>query len=196
MEEENMWETPLLVLSFFLFVFEIFLGMTTLLVSLGARSLPYKDMVGLRNFVVFAGLTITTSSMVVPSDLWVVETLLAAHHFYLYITWDVSDYSKKVLWWSSLNYTKSRSKEWSLRIMALVIISVHGYHAYLLLLAHKIRDITMGIVVAHCMVMSVIYNSRLAWASPSNIPPWIAKRVADSVQPIEQKSKKPKRKLR
>lgn len=97
MEEENMWETPLLVLSFFLFVFEIFLGMTTLLVSLGARSLPYKDMVGLRNFVVFAGLTITTSSMVVPSDLWVVETLLAAHHFYLYITWDVSDYSKKVI---------------------------------------------------------------------------------------------------
>ena len=80
-----MWETPLLVLSFFLFVFEIFLGMTTLLVSLGARSLPYKDMVGLRNFVVFAGLTITTSSMVVPSDLWVVETagrspFLPVHH--------------------------------------------------------------------------------------------------------------------
>lgn len=96
MEEANVWGQLLLLLSFILFVFEIFLGITILLVTIGARSLPYKDMIGLRNGVIFAGLTLTTSSMVVPTDIWFVETLLAIHHFYCYINWDVSSYSKRV----------------------------------------------------------------------------------------------------
>ena len=48
MEEANVWGQLLLLLSFILFVFEIFLGITILLVTLGARSLPYKDMIGLQ----------------------------------------------------------------------------------------------------------------------------------------------------
>ena len=89
-------EMLLHIFSFLLFVFEIFLATTQFFVIIGARSLPYKDMLRLRHFFVFAGLTVTTSSMIVPSDIWVMETLLAAHHLYMYINWDVSPFCKKV----------------------------------------------------------------------------------------------------
>jgi len=115
------------LLSFLLFVFEIFVGTTILFMAIGARSLAHKDMLGLRNGVVFAGLTLTTSSMVVPTDLWAIETILAIHHFYCYINWNTSPYTQKILWWSSLNYTKSRSKEWTLYLcMTFNIITRHS----------------------------------------------------------------------
>ena len=72
--------------------------------------------------------------------------------------------------------------------MALSAVLVHGYHAYLLALAFDVKEIIVGLVITHCAVMSVIYNSRLAWASPANIPAWIAKRVADSTLPDETSS--------
>lgn len=61
------------------------------------------------------------------------------------------------------------------------MIMMHGYHAFLLGHAFSFREFTVGVVIAHCLVMSVVYNSRLAWATPGSPPPWIAKRVADSV---------------
>lgn len=43
-----------------------------------------------------------------------------------------------------------------------------------------INLIILGLVAVHCAVMAVMYNSQLAWAAPSNVPEWIAKRVEDS----------------
>jgi len=77
------------------------------------------------------------------------------------------------------------------------MILVHGFHAYLLALSFNLREIIMGIVMAHCLIMAVVYNSRLAWATPGALPPWIAKRVADSAdQKPNQTETKRKPKLK
>ena len=57
---------------------------------------------------------------------------------------------------------------------------LHGYHAYLLTSALDLQLLLLGLVGVHSAVFAVMYNSRLAWASPNNIPEWIAKRVEDS----------------
>ena len=55
----------------------------------------------------------------------------------------------------------------------------------------------MCLVIAQSAIMAVLYNSRLAWATPGNIPVWIKKRVdsfsdvpASSTTTSSSKSKK------
>ena len=57
---------------------------------------------------------------------------------------------------------------------------LHLEHTYTLGMELDIRLVILGLVGTHCAVMAVMYNSQLAWAAPSSIPAWIAKRVEDS----------------
>lgn len=71
---------------------------------------------------------------------------------------------------------------------ALCIVALHAYHTYLLGTTLDMKAIIMGLVITHCAVMSILYNARLAWASPADVPAWIQKRVDDSVRLATKKS--------
>jgi hypothetical protein len=76
--------------------------------------------------------------------------------------------------------TNSKSYRFSFIKGTMCAAVIHGYHAYLLTSALDLQLLLLGLVGVHSAVFAVLYNSRLAWASPSNIPDWIAKRVEDS----------------
>lgn len=38
----------------------------------------------------------------------------------------------------------------------------------------------LALVAVHSAIWAVVYNPRLAWATPGNLPDWVAKRVEDS----------------
>ena len=86
-------------MCFILFIFEGFFALAYVNIALSIRGLPLKDMARLQNFFLFASLTAASTSQIMPSTtaLWILEILLLFHHFYCYITWETSNYCKKVL---------------------------------------------------------------------------------------------------
>ncbi|XP_046658014.1 uncharacterized protein LOC124352537 [Daphnia pulicaria] len=173
-------ETPFDIFCFVLFILEGFLSLAHAHIALSFRALPLKDMARLQYFFLFATLTIATTSQVVVTQFWMADTFVMAHHLYCYVTWNSSSYTKKIIHWSSLNWTGSRMKVLPLFIGSLGLVLLHGHHAYLLGELLHINLIILGLVGVHCAVMAVMYNKQLAWAAPSNVPEWITKRVEDS----------------
>ena len=89
--------------------------------------------------------------------------------------------SCQVLLWSSLNWTGSRLREPILWFGSVCCAAAHGYHGFILAKPLQLNEAIMAIVFAQCAVMSVLFNSKLAWASPGSVPAWVQKRVDDSV---------------
>lgn len=83
-----------------------------------------------------------------------------------------------------------------LHVGSLGLALLHGFHAFLLANEMDFQLTVLALVAVHCAIWSVMYNPRLAWATPGNLPEWIAKRVEDSkalLLPTEaQKSSKKK----
>lgn len=192
----------LVVLRFFLFMMEVFNAVSHAFVGLGLRLLPFKDMVQLRSYFVFSILTLSTTILVVDIPYIVPALLVMCHHFFCYSTWNESNYSRKLILWSSLNWTGSRLKAPFLFIGSLSVAAVHGHHGYLLGTTISFNEIVMGLVLTQCVLMSIMYNRRLAWATPANIPEWIQKRIdssilpahiQDSVEPLSSKARSKKR---
>lgn len=173
-------ETPFEIFCFVLFILEGFLSLAYAHIVFSFRALPLKDMARLQYFFLFATLTVATTSQVVVNPFWMADTFIMGHHLYCYVTWNASNYTRKVIHWSSLNWTESRMKVFPLFLGTLGLVFLHGQHAYLLAMQMHINLIILGLVAVHCAVMAVMYNRQLAWAAPSNVPEWIAKRVEDS----------------
>lgn len=88
------------IVCFFLLILEGFLAMAHAHIVLSLRALPLKDVATIRTFFLFATLTVATSGQVVDTRFWVLDLVIMLHNLYCYLSWDHSNYTKKVFYFS------------------------------------------------------------------------------------------------
>ena len=90
-------------------------------------------------------------------------------------------YSRQVISWSSLDWTKQKSTqsrwEWTIILGTLFDVVVHAVNAFVLSHYLSTSEVLLGILLAQVGALLIMYSPRLAWANPHYVPKWIEKRV-------------------
>ena len=97
-------------------------------------------------------------------------------HLSYVVTWNKSNFARRVISWSSLDWAKSR---WvpDLVLGTLFDVLVHLFYMYHLFVMSQYSVWPMVLAVA--ITMALLNNPKLAWSSRANMPDWVRKKVVD-----------------
>ncbi|KAK3096730.1 hypothetical protein FSP39_002753 [Pinctada imbricata] len=167
--------------AFLLFFLEIYHILGHISVLFRIRLLPRKDLVRIRYYFLFDLLTVFASSVLFLRRLQWLACLQIAQHMYYFITWDKSRPAKKIISWSSLDWTKSQFQhEWHLdSILGTAFdVGVHSAMGFLLGQYLSTAQIFVAIFLVKCSSLAVMCGPWYAWSSPwATTPKWVEKRI-------------------
>uniref|UniRef100_A0A2C9JUT4 Uncharacterized protein n=1 Tax=Biomphalaria glabrata TaxID=6526 RepID=A0A2C9JUT4_BIOGL len=168
------------VVSVVLFSVELYHLVAHVFILCGIRSLPRKDLVRVRLYFLLDALTVFFTSFLFTGKLKWLAVLQILQHLFYFITWDKSYMAKRIIDWSSLEWFKSNQKP-SLQLDStlgtLFDVCVHAAMMYVLGEQMGIFSILVAIFIAQACVYTILFNPKLAWSSPNNVPVWVQKRV-------------------
>lgn len=148
------------------------------------RLLPRKDLVRIRLYFLVDMATVFCSSILFTGKLRWLAVLQIIQHTYYFVFWDQTDLAKKIINWSSLDYLKTElCNRWELdSILGTTFdIGVHLCMAYLLGQYLSVVQVMGCLALVQVGVIVLLFGPYYAWADPSNIPPWIQKRLRPDV---------------
>lgn len=163
-----------------LFLVESYHVLGHLSVLLRIRLLPRKDVVRIRYYFFIDGLSSFVTFVFTGQLRWLV-TLHVLQHLYYFLFWEKSYWAKRIVDWSSLDWFQSQKVgglELDNILGTLFDILVHV--ANLAILSSYLSTVQIFVLVglAQMTAAVVLFNPRLAWASPSSLPPWVQRRIA------------------
>jgi len=167
-------------LAAFLFMLETYHVLTHLMVLFGLRMLPRKDLVRQRLYFLFDTATIFSVNFLYLGNLRWLAVIQMIQHFSYIIWWDKADFCRRVISWSSLDwsYTYEHRYDWNLIIGTTFDLMCHLVNS--ILLCAYISQLHGFIAFAFSVfsLALVVFNPRLAWSTPSHVPSWVRKRVS------------------
>ncbi|XP_052089029.1 uncharacterized protein LOC127725787 [Mytilus californianus] len=144
------------------------------------RLLPRKDLVRIRYYFLIDLMTVFVSSFVVLGRLQWLAVIQMCQHMYYFLFWEQTGPAKKIISWSSIDWTKSKFyKEWHLdSILGTAFdVGVHVLMAFLLGQRMTTVQVIIGLVIVQCSSFTIMNGPWLAWSNPWDTPKWIEKRV-------------------
>lgn len=144
------------------------------------RLLPRKDLVRIRYYFLFEVLTVFVSSFVILGKLQWFAAIQMCQHVYYFLFWEQTAPAKKIVSWSSIDWTKSKfCNEWHLCLMlgTAYDVLVHICMAFLLGQHLTTVQIMISLVIVQCSSWTILNSPWLAWSNPRSTPKWIEKRV-------------------
>lgn len=144
------------------------------------RLLPRKDLVRIRYYFLFDLLTVFVSSFVILGKLQWLAAIQMCQHMYYFLFWEQTAPAKKIISWSSIDWTQSKFyNEWHLdSILGTAFdVLVHVCMAFLLGQRLTTVQIIISFVIVQCSSFTILNGPWLAWSNPWSTPKWIEKRV-------------------
>ena len=93
---------------------------------------------------------------------------------FLYYSW----LAKRVVSWSSLDWDRGRFNQLDLVIGTFFDVFIHALNSVLLVqYLTSIEGLVLALVLDAVFVVVVLFNPKLAWATPNKVPNWVQKRV-------------------
>lgn len=87
----------------------------------------------------------------------------------------------QVISWSSLDWLRQKDTrrrwEWSIILGTAFDVIVHAVNVVMLAQYLSATDMCWGVMLAQAGSLLVLFSPRLAWANPSDVPPWVERRV-------------------
>ena len=162
-----------------LFVLETYHVLTHIMVLFGLRMLPRKDLVRQRFYFLFDTLTIFSTNFLFLGQLRWLAALQMCQHFAYIIWWDSAEFCKRVISWSSLDwgYSYAHRFDWGLILGTTFDLVCHLVNSLLLATHLSLLHAFVSLVVSLLSLALVVFNPRLAWSNPLNVPDWVRKRV-------------------
>ncbi|PAA50386.1 hypothetical protein BOX15_Mlig024234g1, partial [Macrostomum lignano] len=149
------------------------------------RLLPRRDLVRVRAYFLADTLTVFLAWLYIGRVYWWQDLYTAAQvaqHLYYFTTWESGFFARRVVSWSSLDWQKSgeqrRKFAWFEILGTSFDIAVHLTNAFLLVQLVTSVEVILCLALTQCMVLLVLFNPMLAWASPACIPDWVRRRLA------------------
>lgn len=168
-------------IALFLFVLECYHLIGHCAVLFRLRLLPRKDLVRIRYYFLLDTLTVFTVSFVYTGTLRWLAALQMVQHLFFFFTWNENQYTKKVISWSSLDWTKTSGThsrwEWDVILGTAFDAGVHSINTYILSQFLSIVEVGVALALVLGVSLLILFNSRLAWCSPSSVPAWINRRI-------------------
>ena len=80
--------------------------------------------------------------------------------------------------WSSLDWDRGRFNQLDLVLGTLFDVMIHAINS-VLLIQHltSIEALVLALILDAFFVVLVLFNPKLAWATPNKVPNWVQKRV-------------------
>ncbi|CBY38661.1 unnamed protein product [Oikopleura dioica] len=150
------------------------------LILFGIRTIPLRDLNNVGLYFLIDALSVLASYLYHGQFTFIV-ILQQIQHYYYVLTWNKSYWSKRVAYWSSLDWHvnggKSRALEW---IGTFYDVSTHVLMMYALSEYIGFFDYLVSAVFLAIGSKAVLFNSKFAWSSPSNPPNWVKKRATET----------------
>lgn len=166
--------------AFFLFFLECYHICGHLNVLFRIRLLPRRDLVRIRFYFLFDLLTVFASSFLFLHRFQWLAAVQIVQHLYYFMYWEKTAPAKKIVSWSSLDWTASDYKEeWhfdSILGTAFDVI-VHGSMAFLLGQYLSTVQIFVSLFLVQCSLLVVLCGPWFAWSTPWAAPKWVQKRI-------------------
>ncbi|XP_060076353.1 uncharacterized protein LOC132555983 [Ylistrum balloti] len=163
-----------------LFSMESYHVTSHIMVITRTRLLPRKDLVRLRFYFLVDLLTVFCSSILFLRQLQWLAVLQILQHLYYFVFWEKTKPAKKIISWSSIDWTKSDfQQEWHFDSIlgTLFDIGVHLVFAVLLGAYLTTVQITVCLLVAHGVLFMFLWSRKFAWSNPWSPPQWVQKRI-------------------
>ncbi|XP_076445711.1 uncharacterized protein LOC143283385 isoform X2 [Babylonia areolata] len=168
------------VFGMFLFLVEAYHVLAHMAVLFRFRLLPRKDLVRVRYYFLVDGLTSFLTAFFYTGHLRWLVSIHVVQHLYYYFAWERTRLAKRIVNWSSLDWfqsPKAGGVEMDNILGTLFDIVVHVCNLCLLAPALSALQMVLLLSVAITTMLSVFYNPRLAWSSPSTLPAWVQRRI-------------------
>ncbi|KAL8584346.1 hypothetical protein ACOMHN_031966 [Nucella lapillus] len=163
-----------------LFLMETYHVLSHMVILCRRRLLPRKDLVRIRYYFLLDGLSSFLTAFFYTGRFQWLISLHVVQHLYYYFSWEKSHWAKRIVDWSSLDWFQS-PQAGGLELDNIVGTSfdilVHVVNLALLGAHLSSVQTVLVLVLAHTTFLAVFYNPRLAWASPSAVPPWVQRRL-------------------
>ncbi|XP_076312428.1 uncharacterized protein LOC143225995 isoform X1 [Tachypleus tridentatus] len=169
------------VLPTVFFILESFHFWGHLTVLLGWRLLPRKDLVRQFPYFISDTLTVFLSYFFIIQQLQWLAVLQIIEHVLVVCTWEKHYWTKKVVSWSSLDWTGSRMVP-DIWLSTFFDVAVHGIDAVILATMISLQEVMLSCLLTGVAFCAVFFNSKFAWSNPKSVPQWVAKRI----QPCEK----------
>ncbi|XP_064628381.1 uncharacterized protein LOC135487982 [Lineus longissimus] len=179
------------VVATLLFIAEFYHIIGHIIILFRLRMLPRKDLVRLRPYFLIDALTVFITAFVYTGTMRWLALLQNIQHLYYFFTWNKSTYTKKVISWSSLDWTQSSNSklrwEWDVILGTSFDVVVHMVNCYILLQFMTSVETIIALILGNVLSFVVLCNSKFAWASPTKVPGWVGRRI----QPVNEKELRP-----
>ncbi|XP_037072880.1 uncharacterized protein LOC119093959 isoform X2 [Pollicipes pollicipes] len=152
-----------------LFTAELYHCVVHVLVLIGWRLLPRKDLVRTRVYFLVDAFTVALISYWVVPHLWWLGAIQNVQHFSYFFCWEKTWFAKRVVSWSSLDWDRSRWQP-DLLLGTLFDVSVHAVNACYLGIQLSGQGVLAACLISALLVYVVLYNPRLAWNSKDSMP--------------------------
>jgi hypothetical protein len=87
--------------------------------------------------------------------------------------------AKRVVSWSSLDWDRGRWNQLDLVFGTVFDVGVHAMNSVLLApFVSSTQALIFALVLDGILTALVLFNPKLAWANPDNIPNWVRKRLS------------------
>ncbi|XP_063422920.1 uncharacterized protein LOC134707245 [Mytilus trossulus] len=168
------------ILAFILFGLESFHFVGHCLIMFRVRQLPRKDFVRMRFYFLVDTLTVFLSSFVVLGTLQWLTSIQLIQHLYYYLMWEKTDTAKKIVSWSSLDWTRStKYEEWHIWSIIGTLFDVFVHMVMGILLSQQLTTVQIisSLLIAQSWLIYVLNVPKYAWSSPWATPEWVEKRI-------------------
>merc|ERR1712223_2136327 len=161
-----------------IFCLEFYHFLTHITVLFGWRMLPRKDLVKQRIYFLF-DLVCAASSYLIHQKFFALIVLQNIQHAYYFFTWEKSGPSKRVVSWSSLDWDRGRWNQIDLVIGTSFDVFIHAMNSVLLIQYFSSTEaLLLTLAIDFVFLAVVLYNPKLAWSNPTQIPAWVKKRLS------------------
>ncbi|XP_062611067.1 uncharacterized protein LOC134272906 [Saccostrea cucullata] len=144
------------------------------------RMLPRKDLYRIRFYILLDPVSGILTTFVFLQRIQWLSVLHFLQQLYYFLFWEKTRHAKKILSWSSLDWTASKLKEeWHFEsILGLSFdTGVHVTMAFFLSQYLSTVQIFVCLFLVQCLALVVLCGPWYAWSSPSAIPKWVQKRI-------------------
>ncbi|XP_033740520.1 uncharacterized protein LOC117327572 [Pecten maximus] len=163
-----------------LFTMESYHVSSHIMVITRTRLLPRKDLVRLRIYFLIDLLTVFFSSFVFLQRLQWLAGIQILQHLYYFIFWEKTKPAKKIISWSSIDWTKSNfQQEWHFDSILGTLFDIGVHLAFAVLLGEYLTtvQIVVSLMVGHSVLFMFLWSRRFAWSNPWSPPKWVQKRI-------------------
>jgi len=165
----------------FVFSMEFYHAVAHIMIMCGLRTIPRKDLVRIRFYFLVDALTVFTSSFLLTGSYRWLAVLQILQHLYYFIMWDKTYMAQRIIDWSSLEWftTKSNKKGTQLdsTLGTAFDVVVHLVMMYAIGQQLNVMQMILAILLAQGGLYAVVFNPKFSWSNPSNMKPWVQKRL-------------------